>query len=281
MIDYFPVHTLGSRTVFTEGFSDVAVFTKMVKDFTGVSLKIKKVENDKAFFKSVGDVKVEFDLFAEDEDNRIVVEAQHANYTQNFERFYYYHQVATVETIKSSRDYSFPKTVYTLVFFTNRHSPVLGKNILVHDAEMKYLVDGKVIKGIFPCKHRLFFIFVKDPEGDTLIPEECQEWIKAIHETLRGSVCLDDFEKPEILTLFKRIEKDKLPPETRAKMMLEYSQQDAIEDAVNDAVNENNLETAVKMIKHNSQVTDSYVSDITGLPEKKIQALREEMDSEY
>ncbi|RKZ61104.1 MAG: hypothetical protein DRR08_09630 [Candidatus Parabeggiatoa sp. nov. 2] len=215
-------------------------------------------------------------MFAEDEDNRIVVEAQQANYTQNFERFYYYHQVATVETIKSSRDDSFPKTVYTLVFFTDRHSPALGKNILVHDAEMKYLVDGKVIKGIFPYKHRLFFIFVKDPEGDTLIPKACQEWIKAIHETLHESVCLDDFDKPEILTLFKRIEKDKLSPETRAKMMLEYNQQDAIETAVNNAVNEKVLELAKSLITHNSELTDSCISDVTKLPIQKIQALREE-----
>jgi len=273
MSKYFPVHTLGSRAVFTEGFSDVAVFTKMVKDFTGVSLKIKKVENDKAFLKPVGNVKVEFDLFAEDEENRIVVEAQHANYTQNFERFYYYHQVATVEIIKSSRDYCFPKTVYTLVFFTDRHSPVLGKNILVHDAEMKYLVDGKVVERVFPCKHRLFFIFVKDPEGDTRIPEECQEWIKAIHETLRESVCLDDFEKIEILTLFKRIEKDKLPPETRAKMMLEYNQQDAIEAAVDEKV----FELAENIIRLNSEVPDSYVADVTKLPVQKIQALRKNL----
>jgi hypothetical protein len=273
MNKYFPVHSLASRAVFEAGFSDVGVFTRMVKDFTGVKIQIDEVENEKAFFKPVGNVKVEFDLFAEDKKNRLIVEAQHANYSHNFDRFYYYHQIATVETIKSSRDYSFPKTVYTLVFFTDRHSPALGKNILVHDAEMKYLVDGKVVKGVFPCKHRLFFIFVKDPEGDTQISEECQEWIKAIHETLRESVCLDNFNKPEIMTLFKRIERDKLSPETRAKMMLEYNQQDAINAAVHDKA----VDVAKEMMRLEVELPNAHIAQVAKLPLAEVDALRENM----
>ncbi|OQY53555.1 MAG: hypothetical protein B6247_14795 [Candidatus Parabeggiatoa sp. nov. 2] len=110
------VHSLESRPAFQEGFSSVEVFKRMVKAFTGVNLQIKEVETEKEFHKPVGNVKVKFDLFAEDEKNRTIVEAQHANYSQNFERFYYYHLIAITETIKSSQDYHFPKTVYTLVF---------------------------------------------------------------------------------------------------------------------------------------------------------------------
>jgi len=121
------VHSLESRPAFQEGFSSVEVFKRMVKAFTGVNLQIKEVETEKEFHKPVGNVKVKFDLFAEDEKNRTIVEAQHANYSQNFERFYYYHLIAITETIKSSQDYHFPKTVYTLVgkIFSSQTSVVL------------------------------------------------------------------------------------------------------------------------------------------------------------
>jgi hypothetical protein len=234
-----PVESLESDTMFKKGFTDVEIFKKLVFDFTGVRLKIDEVENDKAFNKPVGKVRTQFDLFAEDKQNRIIVEAQHANYTDNFERFYYYHQVATRETIASSKDYAFPQTIYTLVFFTDRYSPALDKNILVHDAEMKYVVDGKVVEGVFPQKHRLFFIFAKDPEGDLDIPEECQEWIRAIHETLRESVCVNDYTNPQIKRLFERISKDKTSPEDYEKMKEEYRQKKAILDATKIAKNLN------------------------------------------
>ncbi len=266
----FAVHPLSLRAVFEEGFSDIDVFTRMVRDFTGVQIQIEKVENEKAFLETVGNVKIEFDLFAEDKKNRLIVEAQHANYNHNFESFYYYHQIATVETIKSSRDYSFPKTVYTLVFFTDRLSPAAGKNILVHDAQMRYIMDGEVVKQIFACKHRLFFIFTKDPEADTKIPKECQEWIRAIHETLSGAIYLDQFQKPEIKTLFKRIAKDNTSPELRAKMMLEYNQKDAIDVAIRN----DRIETARKFIMLDIGLSNSHISSATGLSLLEIDALR-------
>ena len=66
------VHSLESRPAFQEGFSSVVVFKKMVKAFTGVDIKIKEVEIEKEFHKPIGNVKVKFDLFAEDEKNRLV-----------------------------------------------------------------------------------------------------------------------------------------------------------------------------------------------------------------
>jgi len=75
--------------IFKKGFSDVVIFTQMVKDFTGGHIKITKVENKKAFLQPIANIATKFDLFAEDKDNRIILEAQHANYSDNFDRFYY------------------------------------------------------------------------------------------------------------------------------------------------------------------------------------------------
>jgi len=77
----------------------------LVKDFTGVQLEIEAVENDKVFFPAVGDVEIKFDLFAEDKKNRVIVEAQHASRSDNFDRFLYYHcsNVGTIINLGNSK----------------------------------------------------------------------------------------------------------------------------------------------------------------------------------
>jgi len=273
MSELIKVNPLSSGTVFKKGFSDVAIFTQMVKDFTGVQIKITEVENEKAFVEPVANVATKFDLFAEDKENRVIVEAQHANYSDNFDRFYYYHQISTVETIVSSNTYNFPQTVYTLVFFTDRNSPAEGKNILVHDGEMKYIADGEVIKGVFSRKHRLFFIFTKSPDSDSAISEECREWIKAIHETLTGSVCKTDYKNQEVKRLFEIIATDKTTPEDRAKMKLEHNQKDAIKEAIF----EERLKTAREFLMLPIEISNSDLSSATGLSLLEIDALRKSL----
>ncbi len=268
------VHSLESRPAFQEGFSSVDVFKRMVKAFTGVNLQIKEVETEKEFHKPVGNVKVKFDLFAEDEKNRTIVEAQHANYSQNFERFYYYHLIAITETIKSSQDYHFPKTVYTLVFFTNRLSPVPGCNILVHDTEVKKLDDNEIVDDkFFPLKHRLFYIFTKDPEADTRMPAERKEWVQAIHETLKGWVYLHQFQTPEIKTLFERLKTEDTSPELHTKMMDERLEKDRVREEKHLA----HIETARRVLRRATMLSDSDISEISQLSILDVQNLREEM----
>jgi hypothetical protein len=50
MSELIKVTPLSLGTVFKKGFSDVAIFTQMVKDFTGVNIKIKEVENEDRFY---------------------------------------------------------------------------------------------------------------------------------------------------------------------------------------------------------------------------------------
>jgi hypothetical protein len=265
------VHSLESRPAFQEGFSNVDVFKKRVKAFTGVNLQITEVETEKEFHQPVGNVKVKFDLFAEDEKKRTIVEAQHANYSQNFERFYYYHLTAIVETIKSSRDYHFPKTVYTLVFFTDRLSPVPGENILVHDTEVKRFKNNEIVeKGFYPLKHRLFYIFTKAPDADTELPEECREWIQAIHETLKGWVYLHQFQTREIKTLFERLKTENTSPELHTKMMDECMIRQKEDEIRKDVYHK----VARKMLRRNAKTSNLDISELTELSLTDIEKLR-------
>jgi len=272
MSELIKVNPLSLGTVFKKGFSDVAIFTQMVKDFTGVNIKITEVENEKAFIEPIANIATKFDLFAQDKENRIIVEAQHANYNDNFDRFYYYHQIATVETIVSSKNDRFPQTVYTLIFFTDRNSPAEGKNILVHDAQMQYIADGEVINGIFSRQHRLFFIFTKSPDSDTKISDECREWIKAIHETLTGSVYKTDYKIKEIKRLFEIIATNKTTPEDRARMKDEYNQEVASREAAEKGFQEGLKQTA-RNLKALGTLTDEQIANATGLSLEIVKAL--------
>ncbi len=132
--------------IFKKAFSHPALFTAISKDFLGIQLEIDKVENDfeakvflqktlasKAFIPSIGSVATKFDLFAEDKKNRVIVEVQHAHYSDSYERFLYYQCSAMVETIASSNSYHFPMTVITIVFFTGKNSPSPDSGIMVFE----------------------------------------------------------------------------------------------------------------------------------------------------
>jgi hypothetical protein len=218
------VESLQYNTIFKKAFRDVELFTGLVKDFTGIQLQIDKVENDKIFFPAVGEVEIRFDLFAEDKKNRVIVEAQHANRSDNFERFLYYHCVAMVETIPNSKNYRFPITVITLVFFTNRYSPSPGNNVLIHDFEIRNWKNKKVVKDVYGHQHQLFFVFTSNPLGDFDIPETCREWIQAIDDSLDEQADEEDYDNPLIQRLFKTISKDSTTPAERARMKEEYNQ---------------------------------------------------------
>jgi hypothetical protein len=146
------VESLQYDTMFKKAFCHVDLFTGLVKDFTGIPLEIEKVEHDKVFDEQVGNVKTKFDLFAE--DNRVIVDAELANYSDNFDKFLYHHLIAMLETIATSKnDYS-PITVISLVFFTDKISPSPDSCILFLGSEPKNL-SGQTIKNVIKQEHRL------------------------------------------------------------------------------------------------------------------------------
>ncbi len=60
-------------TAFKKAFSQPAVFCGFASDVLGVEIHIEKVHQGYRYLKPVGQVDIEYDLFAEDEEARIVV----------------------------------------------------------------------------------------------------------------------------------------------------------------------------------------------------------------
>jgi predicted transposase/invertase (TIGR01784 family) len=261
--------------IFKKAFTRPDLFTALVKDFLGIQLEIDKVEHDKVFIPPVGNVATKFDLFAEDQKNRVIVEVQHAHYSDTYERFVYYQCSAMVETIISSKNYSFPVTVFTLVFFTEKNSPSPDSGLVVHDFEAKDFVTGRLLEKVYQRKHKLIFVFTNDfAHADT--PEECREWMLAIFDSLNEKVDEDDYTNPAIQALFDVIEKDKITPEERARMKEEDNQAEVetrkFQEGKHEGVREEK-ENTVRNLKANGKLTEEEIASITGLTLKVVKAL--------
>ena len=109
---------LDNEVHFKHVFTDVEVFTGFVNDVLGIQLNIKKVETEKVLPSPVSAIKFRMDLFAEDEDNRTIVEIQKVDYDYSYDRFVHYFLGNLIDTQRSSKVYAFDKEVYVIVVVT-------------------------------------------------------------------------------------------------------------------------------------------------------------------
>ncbi len=278
--------------IFKKAFGNPEMFSALVGDLLDLQLEIDKVENDKVFVPSIGKVATRFDLFAEDKKNRLIIEVQHAHYSDTYERFVYYQCTAMAETIASSSNYSFPVTVVTLVFFTGKKAPnPNGSGILVHDFEPRDIADGELVEGVYGKKHRLIFVFTGSLKKKKT-PENYFEWMQAIDDSLDEEVNEKDYTNPHISRLFEMIEKDKITPEERARMKDEYSKAalkkegfdegkeigfddgygEGKEDGIEEGIKKGKIETARKF-KALGVLTEEQIVNATGLSFDQVRNL--------
>lgn len=138
-------------TAFKKAFSDPEVLSGFVRDVLGVDLHFAKVEQEKAFSPPIGKIDVRFDLYAEDTEHRAIVELQHVRTAVAFPRFHYYHLIAQIEQVTSSRDYTIGKTVYTIVVLTRLPSEEHLRFDVASQSSDLITQDGKPL-GVF--RHR-------------------------------------------------------------------------------------------------------------------------------
>ena len=113
------VASLRYEVIFKKAFCNVEVFKGFVRDFLGIELKIDKVQTEKKFDPPIGNVDSRFDLYAEDIENRVIVDIQHRRYEDYYERFLHYHCAAILEQVDTSKNYKPALTVFTIVVSTS------------------------------------------------------------------------------------------------------------------------------------------------------------------
>jgi len=254
------VASLRYGVIFKKAFSEPDIFKAFVKDFIGIELQIDKVEMEKSFDPAIGSVDSRFDLFAEDKQNRVIVDIQHVRYADHYARFLHYHCAALLEQVVSSEDYRPDLKVFTIVVLTSgdRHKVDLA----AVDFDPKTFA-GKPLKEI---PHKIIYACPKYVTDET--PQPYREWLLAIQDSLDEEVDETQYHKTAIQRIFNLISRDSISPQERARMKDEYSLGLLQQDKFEQGQQQKAIETARKMLADGLDTTT--VMKYTGLSHDEI-----------
>ncbi len=194
-------------TMFKHAFGQPKIFCQFVKDILGIDIHINKVHTEYEYPKPIGFVRSKYDLFAEDKEQRIIVEIQHVKEEDFFNRFLYYHLISLVEQVDGYKEYNFERTVYTIVVLTS--TPRDGSitfGCAVSDMNPKD-EDGEIIP-VYP--HRLVFLCPRLVKKNT--PPLTKKWLQFIEDSLDGEMNKNDYQDPQLQELIKLIQKRSINP---------------------------------------------------------------------
>lgn len=180
MIEVIP---LKFGVTFKRVFSQPDIFMQFAQDILGISLNIQQVHTEYEYPEPIGFVKTKYDLFAEDPEQRIIVEIQHVKEEDFFNRFLYYHLISLAEQVKSYAEYDFERTVYTIVVLTS--VPQDGSiNFSCAISDMNPTDEKGNRLSIYD--HRLVFLVPRLVNEDT--PPAVRAWLDLIADSLDGKV---------------------------------------------------------------------------------------------
>jgi predicted transposase/invertase (TIGR01784 family) len=265
------VASLRYGVIFKKAFSVPAIFTAFVRDVVGVQIEIDHVETEKSFDPPIGRVAVEFDLYAEDKKNRIVVDIQHERYSDHYHRFLHYQCAALLEQVKNAEDYQPKLSVYTLVVLTSGDKQ--GRDVAITDFDPHDLNDKPL--GVIP--HKIFYLCPKYVSDKT--PPAIREWLRAIDDSLDEQVDEAQYDQPEIKQIFDIIEKDLITPQERAHMFEETHQEELKRTAFAEGQTEGRTQgrTEQAIVTAHAMIADGLapatVAKYTGLTVAEVQAL--------
>ncbi|MCP4697376.1 MAG: hypothetical protein GY862_11065 [Gammaproteobacteria bacterium] len=275
---------LDNEVIFKKAFTDQLVFTQFVKDVAGIDIKVGRIETEKRFSPTVGYIDFAYDIFAESQDDRAIIEIQRVKYDYNFDRFLHYHMMAIAELQKSANDYKIKPTVYTIVILTaptvieDTDGGTVKKDMLIADFNPRDLKDNAVSF----YRHRLIFLNPNFKSAET--PPAVRDWFDLILESIKNP------DNPKINLKNKAIEKaakliesDNLTPEeiTAAKISVATEETHKLLERRAEAKGEKEgekkgkkaekMETAQKMLTKGFDA--KTIIEITGLDAETINQL--------
>lgn len=265
------VASLQYGVAFKKAFCDPEIFTAFAQDIIGLPLTVAHVETEKEFDPPVGYIKPRFDLFAEDTQHRVIIDIQHARTADHYDRFLYYHCAALLEQIASARNYRPPLSVYTVVVLTSgdRHQ----RDIAVTDFDPHDL-SGRPLQEI---PHKVIYLCPKYVSAAT--PKPCQEWLRAINDTLDEEVDESQYQQSAIHKLFAAIQRSQFSPEDRARMIEEYHQEELQQAKFAEGMQEGRKEEkrliALSLLRKG--IASDLVAEAVGLSALELRTLTERL----
>jgi predicted transposase/invertase (TIGR01784 family) len=262
------VASLRYGVIFKKAFSVPEIFTAFVEDLLGKKLEVDKIETEKSFASPIGQVNVKFDLFAQDLKNRIVVDIQHKRFLDYYDRFLHYHCVALLEQIAKAENHRLPLTVYTIVVLTSgdKHH----KDMTVIDFDPHDLHGNPL--GEIP--HKVIYLCPKYVSAAT--PEPLRQWLLAIDDSLDEAVEASRYTRPEIRRIFEIIQKDRVTPQERARMIEESHQEELKQDSFAEGLTEGRKarEREIARAMLQQQMSVAQIALLTGLTAAEVTALQ-------
>jgi predicted transposase/invertase (TIGR01784 family) len=250
------VASLQYDVIFKKAFSKPKIFTAFVKAILGIDLEITKVETEKTFDQKIGRVKSRFDLFAQDIKNRVIVDIQHMQHKDYYDRFLHYHCMAILEQVKNSKDYHPKAKVFTIVVLTSENKQ--EKDVLTIDFDPKDLQG----KGIGKIAHKVIYLCPAFVNETT--PPEYREWLEAINDTLDGEVDETHYADASIKEIFDLIEEDSITPEERYEMFEESHRREEIRDEMKKVVKNMLLDNEpIEKIVRYTQLSIEQIESLT------------------
>ena len=281
MIDVVP---LRYDTAFKKAFGKPKVFCQFVKDVLGIEIHVERVIAGWRYPEPVGFVDIEYDLFAEDTEKRVIVEVQHVREEDIFDRFLYYHLIALVEQVKTYTDYRFDKTVrfahrrlrltvYTLVVVTGKSRkqeeiPKFSHAVGNIDPVNEF---GERL-GIYP--HRLVFLNSNFLNEKT--PERVKVWFELIADSLDEQVDETKYSYPILQTVIDEIKGSRVTPQElrliKDEAAWEQTKQNAFEEGQEKGRQQEKEEIALSMFQKGMEL--AQIAEITGLKYEEIEAIK-------
>ncbi|MBI2567837.1 MAG: Rpn family recombination-promoting nuclease/putative transposase [Candidatus Schekmanbacteria bacterium] len=218
---------------FKKAFRDVEVFRAFVADVLGIEIEISEVREEFTYPDPVGKARTEYDLFAEDERHRIIVEVQHVKEADFYDRFLYYHLVSLVEQVSGYREYRLARTVYTVVVLTSVPRDGTAR-FGVAASDMDLTDDEGRRLGIYG--HRLVFLNAR--RASERMAPGVRKWLELIEDTLDGAVEEERYEDEIRRRVIGAIRTERITPEELARVKDEAAWEAAKQEARKEGIEE-------------------------------------------
>lgn len=213
------IANLDNEVYFKNVFTDVEVFQGFVKDILGIEMNISKVETEKVLPSKVSPIKFRMDLFAEDIENRTVVEIQKVDYDYTYDRFSHYFFANLVDLQKSSKTYSFEKEVYVIVVVTSAYKIREKNGMPIKDDVLVTDTNPRSLKGEMRDMHNHKMVILNTTNIKQDTPKLFKDWLDLIAESMKINQDLSkiNHKNEAIAKAVHRAGLDDLTPEQRAE----------------------------------------------------------------
>ena len=262
-------------TAFKKAFGQPAIFCQFVQDVLDIEFYTTEVHQGYKYLKPVSQVDIEYDLFAEDSNSRIVVEIQHIKEQNFYNRFLYYHIIGLVDQVKTSKAYQFGQTVYTIVVLT---SPSRESEIDFSFAIADFNPINEFHRKVEVYPHQLVFLIPNMVNEHT--PPGIKSWLEIILESLDGEIDETRYSGSIFEQVIDAVKFDNISPQEHFILKDEESWEDTLiaeremgrEEGRQEG--QQHVEAVVRALIREG-VTTEFNTRTTGIPEAEIEKLRQ------